>query len=187
MPIIRLTLIEGYDDATRTRLATRLTDAVRVTIAAPLDGVTVEIVEVKPASYMRGRKLRVPGPPLPAPADIVRSYLSAMEARDLDGARELLAEDFVMTFPGGERFTRLEDLVAWSRDRYRFVRKTCDRFDECFGEDGVTVHCSGMLAGEWPDGTPFSGIRFIDRFDVGDGKLRRQDVWNDLEIFRPAR
>ncbi len=36
------------------------------------------------------------------------------------------------------------------------------------------------LAGEWPDGTPFDGIRFIDRFELADGKLARQEVWNDL-------
>ena len=33
---------------------------------------------------------------------------------------------------------------------------------------------------EWPDGAAFSGIRFIDRFTVADGKLADQTVWNDL-------
>jgi hypothetical protein len=32
----------------------------------------------------------------------------------------------------------------------------------------------------WLDGTAFSGIRFIDRFEVAGGLIRRQDVWNDL-------
>ena len=180
MPVVRLTLIEGYDEETRTRLAQRLTDAVRSTIAAPLEGITVAIEEVKPASYMRGRVSRVPGKPLPAPVETVKAFLSAMEARDLDAAKSFLADDFRMTFPGGTQFTTLEELVAWSRPRYRFVKKSYEGFDECFGEAAMTVYCFGTLSGEWPDGTPFDGIRFIDRFTVAGGRLADQKVWNDL-------
>jgi phenylpyruvate tautomerase PptA (4-oxalocrotonate tautomerase family) len=36
MPVVRITLIEGYGDEVRASLARRLTDAVRATIAAPL-------------------------------------------------------------------------------------------------------------------------------------------------------
>lgn len=180
MPVIRMTLIEGYDDETRQKLATRLTDAVRATIAAPLDGITVAIEEVKPASYMRGRVSRTPGKPLPGPAELVREFLRAMEARDLERAKDCLGEGFRMTFPGGVGFAALEELVAWGGTRYRFVKKTYEAFDECFGEDGPVVYCFGTLAGEWPDGTPFEGIRFIARFEVSNGKLTDQKVWNDL-------
>lgn len=180
MPVIRMTLIEGYDDGVRRTLATRLTDAVRATIAAPLDGITVAIEEVRPASYMRGRVSRTPGAPLPSPADTVRAFLAAMEARDLDRARGFLADGFSMTFPGGRLFSTLEELVSFGRQRYRFVKKTHTAFDECFGDSGMIVYCFGTLRGEWPDGTPFSGIRFIDRFEVDGGKLTGQLVWNDL-------
>lgn len=186
MPTVRMTLIEGYDDETRRKLATRLTDAVRSTIAAPLDGITVVIDEVKPSSYMRGRVSRTPGKPVPGAAETVREFLGAMEARDLDRAKSLLADGFTMTFPGGARFSALEDLVAWGKQRYRFVKKTYEAFDECFGDDGMVVYCFGTLAGEWPDGTPFGGVRFIDRFTVDGGKLGDQKVWNDLaEFVRP--
>ena len=40
--------------------------------------------------------------------------------------------------------------------------------------------CQGIL----PDGTPFEGIRFIDRFEVRQGRLSRQDVWNDIAEVR---
>jgi phenylpyruvate tautomerase PptA (4-oxalocrotonate tautomerase family) len=180
MPVVRLTLIDGYDDATRTRLAQRLTDAIRTTIAAPLDGITVAIEEVKPTGYMRGRVQRTPGKPLPSPSDLVRSFLAAMEARDLTLAETYLAEKFNMVFPGGGAFGKLEELVAWSRTRYRFVKKTYAAFDECFSEAGMVVYCFGTLSGEWPDGTQFTGIRFIDRFTVDNGKLVDQQVWNDL-------
>ena len=186
MPVVTVTLIEGYDEATRRRLGENLTDAVRATIAAPLDGVTVVLKEVAPGNYLRGREARQPGPPLPDPAETVRDFLSALEARDLDRARSFLAEDFEMTFPGEARFTRLEDLVAWAKDRYRAVTKTIEAIEALPSPDGVTVYCRGRLAGEWPDGTPFAGIRFIDRFELAVGKLTRQEVWNDLAEVRAA-
>ena len=61
MPLVTVTLMEGYDEKTRSELCTRLTDAVTSTIAAPLDGVTVVINEVPAANYMRGRRQRIPG------------------------------------------------------------------------------------------------------------------------------
>ena len=112
----------------------------------------------------------------------VRAYLAAMEARDLPVARAHLAPSFAMTFPGGIRMTALEDLIAWSAPRYRFVRKTYERFDAW----GDLCYCFGTLVGEWPDGTPFSGIRFIDRFELANGLILRQDVWNDMGEARLA-
>ena len=109
-------------------------------------------------------------------AGIVHAYLAAMEARDLATARGFLGEGFHMTFPGGIRLTTLEDLVAWSKPRYRFVKKTYQQFDAL---DSL-VYCFGTLHGEWPDGTPFQGIRFIDRFELSGGRIVRQDVWNDM-------
>lgn len=79
---------------------------------------------------------------------------------------------------------RLEELVAWSKPRYQRVGKTYERFDECWGDEATVVYCSGTLHGVWLDGTPFDGIRFIDRFEVVDGLLRRQDVWNDMGEVR---
>lgn len=112
-----------------------------------------------------------------APAErIVRDYLAAMEARDLPRAHAHLAPGFAMTFPGGVRMTSLPELVAWSAPRYRFVKKTYERFDAL----GDLCYCFGTLHGEWPDGTPFAGIRFIDRFELSGGRILRQDVWNDM-------
>ncbi|MFN3938073.1 MAG: nuclear transport factor 2 family protein [Gemmobacter sp.] len=110
----------------------------------------------------------------------VRAYLSAMEARDLALAQTFLGPGFEMTFPGGVRMTTLTALVDWAKPRYRFVRKHYDGFDAL---DGV-CYCFGTLDGEWPDGTPFAGIRFIDRFELSGGLIVRQDVWNDLGEVR---
>ena len=61
MPVVTVTLMEGYEEQTRSELCERLTDAGTATIAAPLDGVTVIINEVPAANYMRGRQGRAPG------------------------------------------------------------------------------------------------------------------------------
>jgi hypothetical protein len=111
----------------------------------------------------------------------VRAYLAAMETRDLPAAQSYLADGFHMTFPGDVRMTTLAELVAWSKPRYRFVKKTYDRFDAMPG----LCYCFGTLYGEWLDGTEFSGIRFIDRFELVDDKIARQDVWNDMAEMRP--
>lgn len=188
MPVVTVTLIEGYDAATREALMKRLTRAVRATIAAPLDGTTIVVNEVAAGSYMRGgTTARTPGPPLPDAAGVVRAFLQAMEARDLAAAQGFLGTGFVMTFPGGARFSRLDELVAWAKGRYRFVRKTYEGFDEAATDDAIVVYARGTLAGEWLDGTPFAGVRFLDRFTVQGGRLADQMVWNDLAEVKGGR
>lgn len=110
------------------------------------------------------------------PESIVRAYLEAMERRDLAAAGALLAPGFAMVFPGGKRFETPAQLVDWAKGRYRSAKKTYERFDSL----GEVVYCFGTLRGELLDGTPYSGIRFIDRFTVRGGKLVDQNVWNDM-------
>jgi len=187
MPVLELHVIKGYSDADKTRLCEALTDAVRIVVPAPPEAVTVMIHEMAPAAYMRGRSHRTPAPALPDPAGIVRAYLAAMEARNLEAAQDLLGAGFAMTFPGTDPMCSLEALIAWSRPRYKFVTKTYEGFDAMQSEgEHAIVYCRGTLAGEWPDGTRFEGIRFIDRFEVTAGLLTRQDVWNDIAEHRSA-
>ena len=121
---------------------------------------------------------------------IVRRYLDAMEARDLDRAKGMLAEGFQMVFPGPAILHSLDELIAWSKERYRSVGKRYDQFDEIAGEAGSprssVVYCFGTLHGVWLDGAPFEGIRFIDRFELRDGKIVDQKVWNDMGEVRLA-
>ena len=180
MPVVTITLIEGYADEVKTGLAERLTDAVRASIAAPLEGITVQINEVAPSGYMRGRTGRKPGAPVPDAEQVVRDFLAAMEARDLDKAQTMLADGFTMIFPGTGPMRELKELIAWAKDRYANVAKSYERFDVAPGEDGVAVYCFGTLHGEWLDGRAFEGIRFIDRFTIAGGKIVDQRVWNDM-------
>lgn len=186
MPVIELHIVEGYADEDKTRMGEALTDAIRTVIPAQPDLVTILISEHAHHHYMRGRKHRSGAATTPDPAQIVREFLSAMERRDLDAARSYLAKGFSMTFPGADAFQQLEELVAWAKPRYNFVQKTYAGFETSRNAAGdQTVYCFGTLSGEWPDGTPFEGIRFIDRFEVVDGLLTRQDVWNDIAEVRP--
>ncbi|MEO6623628.1 MAG: nuclear transport factor 2 family protein, partial [Burkholderiaceae bacterium] len=122
----------------------------------------------------------MPPPPGPEPAALVQNFLALMQARDLPAAQALLAPGFCMFFPGGAAMHRLDELVQWARQRYRFAGKHFERFDTCVQSRGAVVYCRGTLYGEWLDGTPFDGVRFIDRFEIAEGKITRQDVWNDM-------
>lgn len=187
MPVLELHVLDGYTDADKSRLCEALTDAVRIVVPAPLEAVTVMIHEMAPSAYMRGRVHRTPAPALPDPAEVVRTYLSAMEARDLDSAQSMLGAGFCMTFPGTPPMHSLSAMIAWAAPRYKFVTKAYEGFDalQSTGEHAI-VYCRGTLSGEWPDGTPFDGIRFIDRFEVTAGLLTKQDVWNDIAEHKGA-
>ena len=111
-----------------------------------------------------------------SPEQTVRSYLDAMERRDLATAKSFLAPGFYMLFPGGKRFDSLEQLVESAKTRYRSAKKKYERYEAA----GDVMYCYGTLYGELLDGIPYSGIRFIDRFTVRDGKLIDQMVWNDM-------
>ena len=181
MPIVELHVLEGYGPQEKLRLHQALTDAVRLVVPASPQAITVLVHEMKSENYTRGGKHREGAPALPDAGDLVRSFLAAMEARDLEKAQSLLGEGFVMRFPGAQPMYRLEELIAWAKPRYRFVKKTYEGFDVMQGPGEETlVYCRGTLSGEWLDGTLFDGIRFIDRFEVVAGKLVRQDVWNDM-------
>ena len=115
-----------------------------------------------------------------AAAKIVRSYLRLVEARDLDAASEFLADDVSIVFPGGRTFGSLTDQVASSAGRFRSVKKTLEQFDVVSDGAGTAVYVYGTLAGQSLDGSPFDGVRFIDRFALDDGLIVSQMVWNDL-------
>ena len=53
--------------------------------------------------------------------------------------------------------------------------------------DEAIVYDSRALYGEWPDGTPFDGNRYVDRFLVSRRKIVRMDVWNDSARILQAR
>lgn len=185
MPIVELHLLQGYGAEEKRRLGEALTDAVRLVVPADPGAITIMIREMASDQYMRGRRSRSGAVALPDPRVVVRGYLGAMERRDLAAAQALLAPGFAMQFPGAPEMTTLDELIDWSKPRYKFVTKTYERFDAMQSEGAAAiVYCFGTLSGEWLDGVEFSGIRFIDRFELEGGKITRQDVWNDMAEVR---
>ncbi len=185
MPVVEIHLIEGYTAPDKARLGKALTEAVASVVAAAPDAITVMIHDLPATDYFRGGTPREPAPALPDPATTVRAYLDAMEARDLDKAQGMLGDGFVMVFPGAAPMKKLQELVDWSRPRYHFVKKTYKGFDVTQSDAIQIVYARGTLQGEWPDGTAFGGVRFIDRFELTGGLITRQEVWNDLGEVRP--
>ncbi len=113
--------------------------------------------------------------------DLVQKFLRAMEARDLDMAEAMCADDMTIVFPANRRFSSQREMVAAAQGRYRWVKKTFDEID-CFtrDDDAEIVYVMGTLYGENNLGVEFANVRYIDRFVVKQGKIAEQYVWNDL-------
>ncbi|MGY4230731.1 ketosteroid isomerase-like protein [Bradyrhizobium sp. USDA 4503] len=111
-------------------------------------------------------------------AEIVEAYLTASMIPDPDAAAAYMKPGTVITFTGGRKFDHPRGPTGFNAKRYRWVKKM-DRFDVCPGTDETVVYSVGTLYGEWTDGTPFEGNRYVDRFVVRGGQIVKMDVWND--------
>jgi hypothetical protein len=112
-------------------------------------------------------------------AEIVRAYLDASMVPDPDRASAYMAPGAPITFTGGRVFDHPRGPTGFNAMRYKWVKKKMERFDVCPAGDETVVYSIGTLYGEWPDGTPFEGNRYVDRFVVRDGVIVKMDVWND--------
>ncbi len=185
MPVVAITLLPGYDTATQHRMVNRVANAVRSVIATPEAGTTVFVNEV--STYRRDGKVFSEGRAAhPVASELVQSFLQAIQNRDLEKARSFLHTDFRMCFPGGIVLHTLEELTTWAQSRYTTIRKQYEQFEESWQGDATVVFCHGTLEGTWLNGESFQGIRFIDRIQVQDGVITRQDVWNDLAEHRQS-
>jgi ketosteroid isomerase-like protein len=92
---------------------------------------------------------------------------------------ELMSPQIEVTFTGGRRFAKPEDVKPFNAARYSWVKKAIERYDVAFAGDEVVVYSIGTLYGAWPDGEAFEGNRYVDRFVIRDGKIVKMDVWND--------
>jgi len=77
--------------------------------------------------------------------------------------------------------------VANTGRRYREVHKDIEGVDVVEHVDYSIAYVYGTLHGTWTDGAKFSGIRFVDRFELRDHLIARQWVWNDSAEARAAR
>jgi len=112
-------------------------------------------------------------------AAIVEKFLVASMVPDPETAARYVAQPLQLTFTGGRRFSHPRESTAFNAKRYKWVKKAMERSDVVPGHGETIVYNIGTLYGEWPDGTPFEGNRYVDRFVVRGGKIVQMDVWND--------
>ena len=112
-------------------------------------------------------------------AAIVESFLEASMVPDPDKAATYISPDLKITFTGGRKYGHPRETAAFNAGRYKWVKKKMERTDVIPGAKETIVYNLGTLYGEWPDGTPFEGNRYVDRFVVRGGKIVQMDVWND--------
>lgn len=113
--------------------------------------------------------------------DLIQTFLRTMEARDLDTAEAMMAENALIIFPNNKRFSSQREMVKSAKGRYQWVKKTFDEVDHFTRDDGSeVVIIIGTLYGMNNHDIAFDSIRYIDRFVVVDNKISEQHVWNDL-------
>lgn len=113
-----------------------------------------------------------------AAAVVERFLIASMVPDPVTAAREISA-DLKITFTGGRKYSHPSETAAFNAMRYKWVKKKMERTDVVPGSGETIVYNTGTLYGEWHDGTPFEGNRYVDRFVVRNGKIVQMDVWND--------
>ncbi len=115
------------------------------------------------------------------PKEIVEEFLRIIMIPDPTGARAFTSPELRIRFTGGRPMRDPSETSAFNAARYKWVKKRFERTDLVTGatDEEATVYNIGTLYGEWLDGTPFEGNRYVDRYVVRHGKIVQMDVWND--------
>jgi hypothetical protein len=120
--------------------------------------------------------------------EIVDEFLRLVMIPDPDAARRYTAPGLRIRFTGNRLMNDPADTTAFNKARYRWVKKRIERTEtvarpmganSAGSDEGDIVYSLGTLYGEWPDGTPFEGNRYVDRYLVNNGLIVQMDVWND--------
>lgn len=123
------------------------------------------------------------GTPAPAqdPGAVVEEFLRLIMIPAPEEASRLVSDPLAIRFTGGRTMQRPADCAAFNAGRYAWVKKRFERTDVAQGatDEEAVVYNTGTLHGAWPDGTPFEGNRYIDRYVVRHGRIVQMDVWND--------
>ena len=115
------------------------------------------------------------------PAALVDEYLRILMIPDPAGVQELVSPELRIRFTGGREMRAPAECAAFNAERYRWVKKRIEATEVVAGgtPERTVVYSLGTLYGEWPDGTPFEGNRYVDRYVVSRGLITQMDVWND--------
>jgi hypothetical protein len=112
---------------------------------------------------------------------LVEEFLRVIMIPDPVGARAFTAPDMRIRFTGGREMHDPADCSLFNKGRYAWVKKRFERTDVVAGatDEEAIVYNIGTLYGAWPDGTPFEGNRYVDRYVVRHQRIVQMDVWND--------
>ena len=115
------------------------------------------------------------------PKDIVEEFLRTIMIPDPVGARAFVSPELRIRFTGAREMRDPAECSAFNAGRYKWVKKRFEQTDVVAdATDGAAiVYNIGTLYGEWLDGTPFEGNRYVDRYVVRQRKIVQMDVWND--------
>ncbi|MGB9097698.1 nuclear transport factor 2 family protein [Erwinia sp.] len=111
--------------------------------------------------------------------DLVKDFLAASMAPDPVLAATYMTPEVKITFTGRREMPDPQAITAFNGARYKWVKKQLGQFDWMDRGDHVVVYATGTLYGQWPDGREFAGNRYVDRYEVRDGKITHMDVLND--------
>lgn len=116
-----------------------------------------------------------------AAAAVVDEYLRILMVPDPAGAMRFVAPDLRIRFTGGRAMHAPAECSAFNASRYAWVKKKIERTEVVAGgtPEETVVYSLGTLYGAWPDGAPFEGNRYVDRYVLKDGLITQMDVWND--------
>jgi hypothetical protein len=118
-------------------------------------------------------------------AEVVDEFLRLIMIPDPVAARRYVDPGLRIRFTGGRTMSDPTECTAFNAARYQWVKKRIERTEtvahgpDTRVEDGEVVYSLGTLYGQWPDGTPFEGNRYVDRYVVRKGLITEMDVWND--------
>ena len=122
-------------------------------------------------------------------AQVVDEFLRLIMIPDPVAARRYTAPGLRIRFTGGRAMKDPTECTAFNKSRYKWVKKRIERTETVgasthmgahIGAAGeAVVYSLGTLYGEWPDGQPFEGNRYVDRYVVLDGLITEMEVWND--------
>jgi hypothetical protein len=122
--------------------------------------------------------------------EVVDEFLRLIMIPDPPAARRYTAPGMRIRFTGARPMGDPAECTAFNASRYKWVKKKIERTEtvslstsfasgEPLEAGAVVVYSLGTLYGEWPDGTPFEGNRYVDRYVVRGGLITDMDVWND--------
>ncbi len=112
---------------------------------------------------------------------IVEEFLRIIMIPDPVSARAFVSPQLRIRFTGAREMKDPTECSAFNASRYKWVKKKFEQTDVVAGgsDDEAIVYNIGTLYGEWLDGTPFEGNRYVDRYVVKHGLIVQMDVWND--------